>query len=532
MKIATRKRNCKSKDKAAKRRQEWRKRQERIRRRLDKTSREEGAGLSGERPVLQGGNVEVDFSERHRGTCYGGLTVIHQLVQELGLAAAIDRRLELLKLHKPYHESDHVLNFAYNALCDGDCLDDMELRRTDEAYLDSLGARRTPDPTTAGDFCRRFQERDVRTLLDIFNETRLKVWQRQGASFFEEAIIDMDGTIVETAAEKKKGIDISYDGRWGYHPLVVSLANTGEVLSIVNRGGNRPSHEGADAEADRAIELCRRAGFRKIRLRGDTDFTQTKHLDRWDAANVTFVFGTNSTASQEFRADHLPSSAWQRLRRPARYTVKTKRRRKGRNVKERLVKERQFEDLRLVSEDVAEMEYRPTACRKPYRLVVIRKNLERRDGQGQLFDTDSYFFYLTNDRQATLEEIVFSANDRCDQEKLHSQLKSGVCSLATPVDALTSNWAYMVMSSLAWNLKAWLALWVIPPVETTPEANEQRAEQRRVARMEFKTFVNQAMRLPALVVQTGRRIVVRLLGWTPLQPFLFRVLESFRPQRL
>jgi hypothetical protein len=90
----------------------------------------------------------------------------------------------------------------------------------------------------------------------------------------------------------------------------------------------------------------------------------------------------------------------------------------------------------------------------------------------------------------------------------------------------------MVMSSLAWNLKAWLALWVIPPVETTPEANEQRAEQRRVARMEFKTFVNQAMRLPALVVQTGRRIVVRLLGWTPLQPFLFRVLESFRPQRL
>jgi hypothetical protein len=509
----------------------WRKRQERIRRRLDQASREEGDGLSGEQPVLQGGNVAVEFSERHRGTCFGGVTVVHQLVQELGLAEAIDRRLKLLKLHKPYHESDHVLNFAYNALCDGDCLDDMELRRSDEAYLDSLGARRTPDPTTAGDFCRRFQERDVRILLDIFNEARLKVWQRQPSSFFDEALIDMDGTIVETGAEKKKGIDISYDGRWGYHPLMVSLANTGEVLSLVNRSGNRPSYEGADVETERAIELCRRAGFRKIRLRGDTDFTQTKHLDHWDAANVTFVFGKDAIVSLQYQADALPPGVWRRLRRPSRYTVKTTRRRKGRNVKERIAKERQFENLRLISEDVAEMDYRPTACRKSYRLVILRKNLERRDGQGQLFATYNYFFYLTNDRQATLEEIVFSANDRCDQENLHSQLKSGVCSLTTPVDALTSNWAYMVMTSLAWNLKAWLALWVIPPAEATPQVDEQRAEQRRVARMEFKTFVNQAMRLPALVVKTAGRVVVRLVGWTPLQPFLFRVLESFRPRR-
>ncbi|MCA9123497.1 MAG: transposase, partial [Planctomycetales bacterium] len=160
-----------------------------------------------------------------------------------------------------YHESDHVLNFAYNALCDGTCLEDMELRRTDEAYLDGLGARRTPDPTTAGDFCRRFEEHDVRTLMEVFDETRLKVWQRQPAEFFAEAQIDMDGTLVETGAEKMQGIDISYNGVWGYHPLVVSLANTGEVLSVVNRSGNRPSHEGAAAEADKAIAVCRRAGL-------------------------------------------------------------------------------------------------------------------------------------------------------------------------------------------------------------------------------------------------------------------------------
>lgn len=509
---------------------EWQRRQERIQRRLDKQQREEGDGLSGEQPVLQGNNVHCQFSERHCGTAYGGVAVMHQLVRELGLAEAIDQRLELLKRHKPYHESDHVLNFAYNALCDGDCLDDMELRRTDEAYLDGLGAQRTPDPTTAGDFCRRFEEHDIRTLLEVCNETRLKVWQRQPQSFFAEAILDMDGTLVETSGEKKEGIDIAYDGTWGYHPLVLSLANTGEILSIVNRSGNRPSHEGAAAEADLAIELCRRAGFCRIRLRGDTDFTQTTHLDRWDMAGVKFVFGVDATIPRQIRADDLPANAWRKLRRPARYTVKTQQRRKRDQVKERIVEERQFKNLRLVSEDVAEMEYRPTACKKSYRLIVVRKNLERRDGQGQLFADYRYFFYVTNDRVATPEQVVFSANDRCDQENLHSQLKSGVCSLTTPVNTLLSNWAYMVMTSLAWNLKAWLALWP-SATGSDHEQTEQRVEQHRVLRMEFKTFVNHLMRLPALVVHTGRRVLVRFVSWTPLQPLLFRVLESIGHRR-
>lgn len=511
-------------------REQWRRRQRRILQRLDKNHREADDGLDGERPVLQGANVRCEIGERQCGTAYGGVTVVHQLVRELGLAEAIDERLKLLKLHKPYHESDHVLNFAYNALCDGTCLEDMELRRTDEAYLNGLGARRTPDPTTAGDFCRRFRESDVRTLMEVFDETRLKVWQRQPAEFFDEARIDMDGTLVETSAEKMEGIDIAYNGAWGYHPLVVSLANTGEVLSLVNRSGNRPSHEGAAAEADRAIALCRRAGFRRVRLRGDTDFSQTTHLDRWDEQNVTFVFGMDATVRLQIKADELPADAWRKLRRAPRYTVKTERRRKRGKVKERIVRKRGFENLRLLSEDVAEMEYRPKACKKSYRMIIVRKNLERRDGQGQLFPDYRYFFYITNDRTATAAEIVFIANDRCDQENLNAQLKAGVRALITPVHTLVSNWAYMVMTSLAWNLKAWLALWALPS-GTASEQATQKSEHHRVLRMEFKTFVNQLMRLPAIVANSGRRVVVRFIGWTPLQPVLFRTLEAIRPRR-
>ena len=157
----------------------WSDRQSLIQQRLVKRQHTSKDDTLGERPVLQGANVQVEMASRHTGTAYGGVAVMHQLVRQLGLARAIDERLNLLKIHVPYHESDHVLNFAYNALCDGDCIEDMELRRQDEAFLDSLGAKRMPDPTTAGDFCRRFSSHHVRTLQDVFDETRLKVWSRR-----------------------------------------------------------------------------------------------------------------------------------------------------------------------------------------------------------------------------------------------------------------------------------------------------------------------------------------------------------------
>ena len=286
----------------------------RIQRRLDTSAPVDHAG-----PVFAASNIHYEIAERNRGIGCGGIGAMHLLARRLGLIEAIDRRLHLLKIHLPYHESDHVFNIAYNALCAGTCLQDIELRRNDEVFLDALGARRIPDPTTAGDFCRRFTAADVETLQDILNGIRPKVWAVQPPEFFRQARIDLDGTLVGTCGECKEGMDISYNGTWGYHPLVVSLANTNEVLRLVNRSGNRPSHEGAAAEVDRAIAVCLGVGFRAVLVRGDTDFTQTKHLDRWDAdPRVQFIFGTDATAHLHMLADDLPASAWQPLKRPPR----------------------------------------------------------------------------------------------------------------------------------------------------------------------------------------------------------------------
>jgi hypothetical protein len=497
-------------------------RKRRIQRRLDKAKLGDCS-----KPLFTASNIRYEIGDRSRGIAHGGIGTFHALARQIGLIDAIDHRLHLLKLHLPFHESDHVLNFAYNALCDGTCLQDIELRRQDEVFLDALGTRRIPDPTTAGDFCRRFTSAHVLTLLDIFDDARINVWARQAAPFFEQATIDMDGTLVGTTGECKHGMDIAHDGTWGYHPLVLSLANTGEVLGLVNRSGNRPSHEGAAAQVDRALAVCFRGGFRKVLLRGDTDFSQTEHLDRWNAdGRVRFVFGYDSMPNVVGIAEQLPDRAWRKLQRPARYTAQTRPRQRPDRVKERIVVSRQFQNQRLQSEEVAEFNYRPTACRQTYRMVVVRKNISVEKGEQLLFDRLVYFFYLTNDWILEPDEIVFGANDRCDQENLLAQLKGGVRALTAPVDNLESNWAYMVMTALAWNLKAWWALSLPAPPGRWQEKHQ--SEKQWVLKIEFKTFVNAFVRLPCQIVRTGRRLVYRLLSWNPYQPIFFRLVSVLR----
>jgi DDE family transposase len=494
----------------------------RIQRRLDKTDLR---GCS--EPMLTASNIHHEIAGRNHGIAVGGIGALHALVRRLGLIEALDRRLELLKIHLPYHESDHVLALAYLPLCGGTCIEDLELLRNDEVFLNALGARRFPDPTTAGDFCRRFTQDSIQTLQDIINDTRLQVWASQPAAFFDQAIIDMDGFLVETTGQCKQGMDIAYDGTWGYHALVLSLANTGEVLSVVNRSGNRPSQEGAAEQVDRILPVCFRGGFRRVLLRGDSKFSQTEHLDRWDAdPRVRFHFGYEAKPNLKAIAEDLPASAWRPLQRPARYNVKTKPRRRPDPVKEGVVVARQFENQRLQSEQVAEFNYRPTACTKTYRLVVLRKNLSVAKGEKLLFDRIEYFFYITNDWVSEADEVVFSANDRCDQENLLAQLHGGVRALRAPVDNLESNGAYMVMTALAWNLKAWWAL-SLPEQPGRWQAKHQ-AEKRWVLRLEFKGFVNAFVRLPCQIVRTGRKLIYRLLSWNPYQSIFFRLVDVLR----
>ena len=475
-------------------------------------------------PMLSAPNIKYELAGRAQGTGCGGIGLVDRLVRRVGLAASIDERLHLLKRHSPYHESDHVLNIAYNVLCGGRTLDDIELRRNDEAFLDALGAESIPDPTTAGDFCRRFDSDDVDALMDVINETRLDVWRAQPASFHSEtACIDADGSFVPTSGECKEGMDLSYKGIWGYHALMVSLANTGEPLYFLNRSANRPSHEGVVPYYDKSIALCRRAGFKKVRLRGDTDFSLTREFDRWTDDGVCFVFGYDVHPTLVTWADSAPQDCYEDLVARAERALKTKRRARPDNVKAEIVRKRAYKNIRLASEEVVEFPYQPSRSDKEYRMIALRKNLSVERGETVLFDDIRYFFYVTNDPDLSPHDVVNEARQRCNQENLIEQMKNGVRALHAPVNTLVANWAYMVMASLAWSIKAWVAL--LLPISARWRGRHV-AQRDLLLRMEFRRFVNEMIRIPVQIVKKARRIIYRVLSWNRLQHVFFRVLDA------
>lgn len=498
------------------------KRKRRIARRLGRARHRTDTGW----PDLPDGKVTYEVPDRVNAVAHGGLGAVHQVVQNLDLPRRIDDNVHVLKAHRPYHESDHVLNLAYNVFCGGRTLEDIELRRNDEAHLDGLGVEAIPDPTTAGDFCRRFGTADIEALQDAINEARVEVWRKQEPAFFDKrARIDVDGSIVPTTGECKEGMALSYKGIWGYHPLLVSPANTREPLFLANRAGNVVSHAGAASYLDRAIDLVRRAGFTDVVLRGDTDFSQTKFLDGWNARGVKFVFGYDARKNLKTRAAGLSDDLAELTRRAKRAFVPVdEQRAKPIRHKEEWVRQKGYTNIILESGDMAEFDYEPVACAETYRMVVLRKNLTIEGGNRPAPVQDiRYFFYITNDRDLSTQEVIYESNGRCNQENLIEQLKNGVRALHAPTNTLLSNWAYSVMTALAWSLKAWMALSL--PVSRRWRATHE-AQRRAWLHMDFRTFLNAVILVPAQVLQSGRRRIWRLLTWRPQLPVLFRLLSA------
>ena len=464
---------------------------------------------------MAGRNIHYEVSEKMQGIGVGGIGAFHQMAQRIGLVKGIDEELHLLKVHLPYHESDHVLNLSYNILVGGMRIEDIELRRQDATFLDGLGAERIPDPTTSGDFTRRFKESDIHVLMKVINAARQRVWKRKANGWLKEAVLDVDGTMAETLGECKVGTDINYRGVWGYHPLMVSLANTKEVLYLVNRPGNVVSHEGCASWIDEAIDLVKPHAER-VTIRGDTDFSLTKHLDDW-SEKADFVLGMNACRWFIRRAEAVPQADWTVLKRKAKYTIKTEARKKRENVKEAVVVEREYRNTKRKSEWVTRIQYRPRKCRKTYDLVIVKKNLSVEKGERVLFDDIRYSFYITTRRDLSDTAVVELANGRGDQENVIEQLKNGVNAMRMPVNDLLSNWAYMVMAALAWNLKAWFAM-MMP----------DREKGRVVIKMEFRRFLNCFIRLPCQIIREGRQLIYRLLTYNAWLPDFLRTWEAIR----
>ena len=238
---------------------------------------------------------------------------------------------------------------------------------------------------------------------------------------------------------------------------------------------------------------------------------------------MTFYFGYDARANMIRLATSHPDEMYRELEERAARVVATRPRQRPENVKDRVVRERGYRTLRTESEELVEFAYQPGNCLKTYRVVALRKNLSVTEGDLVLFDDVRYFFYITNDMTLPAHLVVQQARQRCNQENLIQQLKGGVRALHAPLNTLVANWAYMVMVSLAWSIKAWVAL--LLPI--SPRWREQHLREReQLLRMEFRTFVAALVAIPAQIVTAGRRIVFRLLAWNPYEHILFRLLDA------
>ena len=447
--------------------------------------------------------------------------------EQTGLVEAIDRRLHLLKIHRPYHESDHVLNLAYNAMCDGIRLEDIELRRNDEVFLDALGTERIPDPTTAGDFCRRFAEPDIRALMQAIDDARLNVWARQPKEFFDRATIDMDGTLVITTGECKQGMDISYKGTWGYHPLVVSLAETGEVLRLVNRSRQSSQPRRGGRGSRRGDRLVPKGGLppdRAPRRHGLQPVGEARCLGRRRRDLLLRLQGHAESGGN--RRQPAENGLAEGAAAAALRSARPKPRQKPVNVKQRIVRRREFEVLRLKNEDYAEFEYQPVECRAAVSHGRPPQGHLPREGPAAAVRRDPLLL-LHHQR----------LGDRRGRRGLRGQrpLRPG-----EPDRPVGRRGAGAVGPGRQPAQQLGLHGDDGPGVEPqgvvgtvvagAAAVGAKSIRPRNIAclRMEFRTFLNAFIKIPCQIVRSGRKLIYRVLSYNPHLPVFFRLSTALR----
>jgi hypothetical protein len=450
--------------------------------------------------------LHLESDPRGEITHYGGLVLAQQFVRRFRVAQRVDESLVLFKRHAPYHESDHVLALAYTLYADGTCLEDQAALQGSEAVRRLVGACRIPDPTTAGDFLRRFRTaQDVEGLAGVTDEIQEAVWEKLPRSVrrrrkkHDLALVDLDGHIKPLYGVQKEGADFSYDGRWSYQPLVVSLAGSGECLRVVNQPGSARPSDAAARALEEVLPLVKRH-FKNAIVRGDTDFDRSDVFNAAIGAKAYFAIGGRVHPNRAALVESIAEKNWEPFVPRAERKQRSGSSRHGHtaNYRRQKAAERRFRTLRTVAQWVSEIEYQPQGLARACRMIVRRVLIEETDGQGALFEHFRYRLVLTNlPRSYTTRQIIDLGYQRCDQENVIEQFGHGIAGWRMPVAEFLGNSAWLEIARLAWNLGKWIAQLALPS---------------EVVRWEWKRFRRHFVYVAAKVVKLGRSWVVRLAG--------------------
>jgi len=456
--------------------------------------------------VMRHPRLQLESDPRGEITQYGGLVLAQQFVRRFGVGQRLDRALRLFKRHAPYHESDHILALAYTLYADGRCLEDQAALQGSEAVRRLVGACRIPDPSTAGDFLRRFKTtQDLEQLSGVTDEVQEAVWSKLACTVRrrrkkqEFALVDLDGHIKPLYGVQKEGADFSYNRRWSYQPLVVSLGGSGECLKVVNQPGSARSSTAAVTALREVLPRVKRH-FRNALVRGDSDFDRSDIFNTVMDKGAYFAICARVYCKRAALAEAIAEQNWTPFVPRAEREERSGSFRRGRtpNYRRQKAAERRYRTLRTVRQWVSEVAYQPHGLATACRMIVRRVLIEETDGQGVLFSHFRYRLVLSNlPRSYTSGQIIDLTYQRCDQENVIEQFGQGIAGWRMPVAEFMGNSAWLEIARLAWNLGKWIAQLALPT---------------EVVRWEWKRFRRHFVYIAAKVLKTGRRFVVRLAG--------------------
>jgi len=468
--------------------------------------------------------THLETEPSYETTKYGGLVLVTELLRRFDVTQRLNENVSVLKQYQPYTEADHILAQALNLYVGGTCIEDMSELQHSEAVCRMLGACRVPDPTTAGDFLRRFDPKanpgaleDLRHTIDGIQGA---VWQdkvrgvcrrkknkgrynRRGIKQ-DLAILDMDSHLKTVYGVTKEGADFNHKGQWSLHPLAITMAQTGECLALRNRSGNVRDSEGAAATLDETLDYVR-PNFEQVLVRGDSGFDRADIRAICEQRDARFAFVGREFKNRPGIAASIPEEQWQpfeaRDKRMAAARSKKKGyqpRKKRENRRRRRARERNYKNKRLRSQWLAEVPWCPADSERTYRLIIRRQLIEHSKGQTLLYDEYRYRYVVTDlPPSITTARVVDMTYERCDQENSIEQLGSGLAAWRMPVREFAGNSAWLEIARLAWNLAKWLAQLVLP---------------EETVRWEWKRFRRAFVEVTAVVIKRSRQLWIRFKG--------------------
>lgn len=472
-------------------------------------------------PVMRLPKTHLEVEQGPETTKYGGLVLATSLLRRLSVAKQLNENVSVLKQHQPYTEADHILAQALNLYVGGTCIEDMSELQQSEAVCRILGACRVPDPTTAGDFLRRFEPRSNPGALEDLRRTtdalQGAVWQEKARSNSKGkknkgryngkqvkqdlAVLDIDSHLKEVYGVTKEGADFNHKGKWSLHPLTITMAATGDCLAMRNRPGNVRSSEGSAEALDETLDYVR-PHFKQVLVRGDSEFDRADVREACHRRDSRFAFVGREFKNRPQIAASIPQEQWQpfetRARRKAAAQRSQKRyrsRKKRKNRRRQRARERNYKNMRLVRQWITEVPWQPPGSEHTYRLVIRRQLIEHSKGQTALFDEYRYRYVVTDlPPSISTARVIDLTYERCDQENIIEQLGSGLAAWRMPVREFAGNSAWLEIARLAWNLGKWLAQLVLP---------------EETVRWEWKRFRRAFVEVSAEVIKRSRQLWVR-----------------------